>query len=860
MTIFYSSDLGWKAGQDITKEFAAIANSFKPGDTFVFDAMYDISGSNIEIPENFTLKGSTPGAGFNVTDTDANSRPLLELSDGTSLVDLTVTHESSSSGKSNKVTIKAAADDVTILNSSFSGNTGIFIDVTGDNLLVEDTHFDGAYYQMRWLGDNTNHVVKNTLFENALGDGLKTARGDGEGTINATIIDSVFLNNERDGIDTTGGFKDSSVIDSYFVGNGVSALDIKTPIWEKADLSLDQTARNITITGSEFINNGGGSQIILTTNDRAELLNNSNARDWIVQDVYISDSIFENTGSTSKNMVLARGASGIHAEDVTFLGKIKAYQDVVHSAIDHVTIDLNTDLTISNVTYGDPRKGTLDVDYAGMAGPDWSEPSVTPPKDETPAPDPEPETPDPTPTPPEEPTDPAPDDEASVGDTTVTSASSLLNFYLADASSDKTISQLGDSSNIDSSLTNGKYLTLYATSQDGGPNIGSVKLSIDGFGSRMENVEPFALFGDNGKGDFFGSKELSEGTYTAEVTVYEGRSGKGDVLETVSFEFTVGGEASTPVVTPTDPIVDDPVDPVVADPVEPDPDPVDVVEQETDLAPDVISQVPYSQLLNLQLIDTTTDQVLVDMNQGAKLSSDDLEGRYVTLSAEAINPDVGIGSVKIEFDGQHSRIENVEPYALFGDNGKGNFYGGEKIDDGIHTATLTVYSGRGGKGSVLEEVTLNFEVGDYDSVLIDGSSTTISSYSASQDTGTATVTNAQKTIQLEDSAWKTMDVSMEITESTVLEFDFKSDAEGEIQGIALLGDGGDLESRFFQLDGSQVLGIQDFNEQYDTGSGFNSYSIKVGEYFTGRVDQLVLVSDDDAGVGALSTFEDISFI
>lgn len=839
MTTIHSSDLGWTAGQDISEEFAAVAKTLKPGDTFVFDHMYNISGSDIEIANNVTLKGGTPGAGFNVTDTRTNSSPLIELSDGNALVDLTVTHSNSSSDRTQKVTFKVDADDVKVLNSSFSGNTGIFLDVTGNDLLVKDTHFDGGFYQMRWLGEANNFVVDNTLFENSLGDGIKTARGGGVGTKNATIIDSVFLNNHRDGIDTTGGFKDSSVINSYFVGNGVSGMDIKTPIWEKADLSLDQTARNVTIKGSEFINNG--NDIVLTTNDRAELLNDSNASQWLVQDIFISDTIFENTTSTNHAMVLAKGATGVYADNVTLLGRIQAYKEVEHNYIDHLNIDVNTNLNTSNVTTGSPRNGSLNIDYASMAGPDWT--AMTDVGDGGSSTDTGDVTPDPIPDTPTDDPDPTPDVVVPPEDTTETSVSGLLDVYLAYADTDKTVMQLADGSNINSNIIDGRSMTVYAVSQDGGPDIGSVRIKVDGFGSRLENAEPYALFGDDGKGNFFGKTALPEGSYTAELIVYEGSNGSGKVLETVEFDFAVGGAAPTP--DDTDPVDEPPV--------------VVVIDPETDLEPDSNNQKPDSQLLDIQLIDSSTDKVLVDLHQGAKLSSDDFSGRKITLSAEAIDSSIAnIGSVKLELDGKYVKIENVAPYALFGDNGKGNFFGGAQLADGNHTITLTTYSGKNGKGSVLEEVAVNFEVGDYDSVMIDGSLATISSYSTSQDSGTATVSNDQSAIKLEGSAWKSVDIFEEITETTTLEFDFKSDAKGEIQGIGFTNGEGELQSTFFQLYGSQNLGIQDFNGVYETGSGFSSYTIPVGQYFTGQVDQLVLVSDDDADIGVVSTFDNIS--
>lgn len=706
MTIIHSSDLGWAAGQDISDEFSAVVNTLKPGDVFVFDHMYKISATDIQLPKNITLAGGSPGAGLDVLGTKAHDRPLIEIGDSSTLVDLTVTHSDTKRGEAegnNGATINAEGNNIQILNCSFEGFPKEFVRADGDSLSVVDTVFDGAYYQMRWHGEATNFSVENSLFHNSEGDGIKTARdGSGSGTQNATVSNSVFLNNGRDGIDTTGGFKDSSVIDSYFVGNGVSGMDLKTPIWKPDDLSPVLMVRNVTISGSEFIDTNKG--LVLTTNDRAELLNDENFFDWAVQDVFISDTIFENTGSNNNVMVLAKGATGVYADDVTLLGRFTVYKEDKPFTLDHLKIDVNTNLKIGKETYGDPRPKKSDGFYESMAGPDWAD--ITYPTD---------------------------------------------------------------------------------------------------------GVQP----------------------------------------------------PSGPDVEP-DPIPYEPEEPAAEDPVVQDPvaeEPVEVLAPETDLEPDATWQAPDSELLDIQLVDTGTDKVLFDLRDGAKLSSSDLAGRNnITLSAEAIgSSSADVGSVRLELDGRFSRVESAEPYALFGDK-NGDFLGGTQLSDGTHSLTLTAYSGKGGNGSVLEQVTLSFEVGDYDSMLVDGNLSSVSSYSAIQDTGTATVSNDQSTVALEGSAWKSLDLFGDITQDTVLEFDFKSDVEGEIQGVGFINEDGDLKSAFFQLDGTQELGIQDFDEMYETGSGFKYYSIPVGDFFTGSADQLVLVSDDDADLGATSTFSNISLI
>ena len=91
------------------------------------------------------------------------------------------------------------------------------------------------------------------------------------------------------------------------------------------------------------------------------------------------------------------------------------------------------------------------------------------------------------------------------------------------------------------------------------------------------------------------------------------------------------------------------------------------------------------------------------------------------------------------------------------------------------------------------------------------------------------------------------DVTFDITPNTVLEFDFKSNVEGEIHAIGFdethyHRDG----ARLFQIYGNQVFsrGIQ--NDVKYTGNGaIQHFMIKVGEYYTGDNKRLVLANDED---------------
>lgn len=107
-------------------------------------------------------------------------------------------------------------------------------------------------------------------------------------------------------------------------------------------------------------------------------------------------------------------------------------------------------------------------------------------------------------------------------------------------------------------------------------SVGSAAFYLNGSLARVENVSPYALFGDKA-GDFF-EGGLDDGDYSLEVIFYSGGGATGSVIETATLEFSVMSETSGPVdpvdpVDPPDPV--DPVDPVYpVDPVDPSPFPI----------------------------------------------------------------------------------------------------------------------------------------------------------------------------------------------------------------------------------------------------------------------------------------------
>ncbi|MEA5536013.1 Calx-beta domain-containing protein [Crocosphaera sp. XPORK-15E] len=118
-----------------------------------------------------------------------------------------------------------------------------------------------------------------------------------------------------------------------------------------------------------------------------------------------------------------------------------------------------------------------------------------------------------------------------------------------------------------------------------------------------------------------------------------------------------------------------------------------------------------------------------------------------------------------------------------------------------------------------------------------------------QDTPQAVVTypNNGNEVKLENNAWKSFDLTnYNITANTRLSFQFRSDSEGEIQGLGFDNNDNiyDNTNTFFQLFGTQTFGNQAFNN-YNTVDGWKTYTINVGDFFTGNYNRLVFMNDND---------------
>lgn len=132
--------------------------------------------------------------------------------------------------------------------------------------------------------------------------------------------------------------------------------------------------------------------------------------------------------------------------------------------------------------------------------------------------------------------------------------------------------------------------------------------------------------------------------------------------------------------------------------------------------------------------------------------------------------------------------------------------------------------------------------GDCDA--IDFNANTISAYGSGQDNGTGAVYGTGEGVVITNNAWKSISLNYTVTANTVIDFDFGSTAQGEIHGIGLDNNDGISNNLTFQLYGTQNWGLSNFS--YTSIGSWQSFSIPIGQYYTGSYDRLFFVCDKDA--------------
>ena len=133
-----------------------------------------------------------------------------------------------------------------------------------------------------------------------------------------------------------------------------------------------------------------------------------------------------------------------------------------------------------------------------------------------------------------------------------------------------------------------------------------------------------------------------------------------------------------------------------------------------------------------------------------------------------------------------------------------------------------------------------------DGLLIDFSNFVIESYGAGEDgLGVATVEDAGATLHLVGDLWKKISLSYNVTVNTVIELDFRSSSQGDIQTIGFDTTDNPNNLQNFRLWGTQDWGISNFDDYALSTPGTKHYVIPVGQFYTGQMTHVTFVNDHD---------------
>lgn len=238
-----------------------------------------------------------------------------------------------------------------------------------------------------------------------------------------------------------------------------------------------------------------------------------------------------------------------------------------------------------------------------------------------------------------------------------------LEAYIYDAVEDQSKQEILDNVVIDLGTIGTDFLNIVIEDQE--ENYESVYFRLFGpiLHEQFERTAPYALFGDNGKGDFLG-RNFPPGDYRLRVTPYLGNDQDTEAGPSLEYSFSM-------------------------------------------------TDGPLTQLDKFVLINAKSDQEVKSIQEGDvfdlnQIGSNFLNFRVDTLAHTFQTESIGF-ELKKEGEIIHRSTENVIPYALFGDLGESD-YRGQFLGPGNYTLKAIPYTdnNQGGAEGIALEV--NFQL------------------------------------------------------------------------------------------------------------------------------------------------------
>lgn len=180
-----------------------------------------------------------------------------------------------------------------------------------------------------------------------------------------------------------------------------------------------------------------------------------------------------------------------------------------------------------------------------------------------------------------------------------------------------------------------------------------------------------------------------------------------------------------------------------------------------------------------------------------------------------------------------------------GNNGSGANTNHTYGSAGTFTVTLTVTDNDGATDSASQSVTVTAPTGGTcPAGSIDFNSFATTAFSNQDGNGSVDVEDGGDTLHLNGNRWRASTQTFNVTANTVIEFEYASARQGEIHGIGFDENNGISQNRIFRVFGTQNWGMA-VSPQYTGNGAFQSFTIPVGQTYTGTSMRMIFVNDDD---------------
>ncbi|MEO1652762.1 MAG: T9SS type A sorting domain-containing protein, partial [Bacteroidota bacterium] len=240
---------------------------------------------------------------------------------------------------------------------------------------------------------------------------------------------------------------------------------------------------------------------------------------------------------------------------------------------------------------------------------------------------------------------------------------SIVRFELIRGFGDEVLQEIKEGDVIDVSQYGTSNFAIRAVTDP--EEVGSVEMILSGALSRtqVENIAPYALFGDDTNTGTFNGFSFPSGDFNLTANPFSERRLGGERGNSLSVNFQIVNPSS-----------------------------------------------PALRISSLRLMNADTDEPIFNLGEASLIDLNQLPSQNINI--QVFTSPEQVGSVVFNLTGpeDHRQIENQSPYALFGDDPRGDFNAGNFLDGGNYVLFVTPFAGKNGTGEEGETLRLELNV------------------------------------------------------------------------------------------------------------------------------------------------------